>query len=114
MNGFVNTVGKHDLLGRNSKMSRHYAFHGLAFGISSKFAGRDATESFLYFRRARNRVLIEVEAQGISISKRRMIFLHCLNASPRNRKAQIGLIHGPSLFAFDSRSPFVQLYEYAS
>jgi hypothetical protein len=57
----------------------------LTLGIAREMAGGDLPEGFADFGRAGERVLVEVEAQGVAAAERRVILLHGLDAGTWRR-----------------------------
>ena len=60
--------------------------HRLALRIARERAGGNLRQHLAHFRRARQRVLVEVQPQRIAVAKRRVILLHRLHARARRRR----------------------------
>jgi hypothetical protein len=83
MDRFVNTIGEGYLRRREAKVPGNHCLDGLALGITGEVARRDAAENVTHGGRTRQCVLVEVQAETVTTSQRRMILLHAANARAR-------------------------------
>src|SRR5882672_312072 len=117
MDRFVDAIGQQQLRRRDSKEACHGRFHWLAFGISRELFQSNLPQTVENPRRAPDGVFVEVEAQSIPPSERRVVrrqraygfpwAKHCHTSHAQNEHAHAILQSPPDIRPF-SRSASIR------